>query len=81
MDTKTKKLDLIDWMIHLKDESVLNKLYHIKEIFENQTTDLSPAQKKAIDEALNEVLNGDIITHDQVMEETIKRYPYLNKSS
>ena len=49
MDTKTKKLDLIDWMIHLKDESVLHKLYRIKEIFEKKTSDLSPAQKKAID--------------------------------
>lgn len=68
-------------MIHLKDESILNKLYHIKEIFENQTTELFPAQKKAIDEALNQVLNGDISSHDKVMEETIKWYPYLKRTT
>jgi PHD/YefM family antitoxin component YafN of YafNO toxin-antitoxin module len=38
---------------------------------------LSPAQKKAIDEALEDVANGRVHSHQYVMEETKKRFPHL----
>ena len=30
MDVKTIKLDLINWLIHLKDEAIINKINSIK---------------------------------------------------
>ena len=38
---------------------------------------LSDAQKNAIDEALEDVANGRVHSHQYVMEETKKRFPHL----
>jgi prevent-host-death family protein len=38
---------------------------------------LSTAQKKAIDEALDDVANGRVHSHESVTEETKKRFPHL----
>ncbi|CAM2836507.1 prevent-host-death family protein [Flavobacterium succinicans] len=38
---------------------------------------LSPAQKKAIDEALEDVANGNLHSNASVQEETKKRFPHL----
>jgi PHD/YefM family antitoxin component YafN of YafNO toxin-antitoxin module len=38
---------------------------------------LNDVQKKAIDEALEDVANGKVHLHKDVMEETKKRFPHL----
>ncbi len=38
---------------------------------------LSDAQKKAIDEAIDDLANGRVNSHEKVMEETKKRFPHL----
>lgn len=38
---------------------------------------LSDFQKKAIDEALDDIEKGKVILHDEVMKETKKRFPHL----
>ena len=38
---------------------------------------LSTAQKKAIDEAIDDVANGRVHSHESVREETKKRFPHL----
>ncbi|MFH6992740.1 type II toxin-antitoxin system Phd/YefM family antitoxin [Flavobacterium sp. FlaQc-48] len=38
---------------------------------------LSNAQKAAIDEALEDVAHGRVHSHEDVMDETKKRFPYL----
>lgn len=40
---------------------------------------LNDFQKKAIDEALDDVANGRVQSHKDVMEETKKRFPHLIK--
>lgn len=40
---------------------------------------LSNAQKAAIDEALEDVINGRVHSHQEVMDETKKRFPHLFK--
>ena len=47
---------------------------------EDEGTILSDEQKKAIDEALNDVANQKIYSHQNVMEETKKRFPDVFKS-
>lgn len=46
---------------------------------ENDDSMLTDDQKTAIDEALEDVENGRIHSHQDVMEETKKRFPYLFK--
>ena len=38
---------------------------------------LSLSQKKAIDEALKDVANGNVHSHEAVMAQTRERYPHL----
>lgn len=47
------------------------------EEMEESPFSLSPEQKKAIDEALEDVANGRVHSHQYVMEETKKRFPHL----
>ncbi len=44
---------------------------------ENDESLLSNAQKVAIDEALDDVSNGRVQSHEDVMDETKKRFPHL----
>lgn len=44
---------------------------------EEEKSILSDAQKKAIDEALEDVANGRVHSHEDVMLERRKRYPHL----
>jgi PHD/YefM family antitoxin component YafN of YafNO toxin-antitoxin module len=44
---------------------------------EEDDTILSNAQKAAIDEALEDVANGRVHSHQDVMEETKNRFPHL----
>jgi PHD/YefM family antitoxin component YafN of YafNO toxin-antitoxin module len=50
----------------------------VEEVKENPFS-LSPEQKTAIDEALDDVANGRVHSHHSVMEETKKRFPRLFK--
>jgi|TARA_B110000967_G_C18576423_1_gene407490 PHD/YefM family antitoxin component YafN of YafNO toxin-antitoxin module len=47
---------------------------------EDEGTILSHEQKKAIDEALNDVANQKVHSHQHVMDETKKRFPDVFKS-
>lgn len=46
---------------------------------DSNTPLLSKEQKAAIDEGINDLEEGRISSHEQVMEETKKRYPNLHK--
>ena len=45
--------------------------------YEDDNSLLSNAQKAAIDEALDDVANGRVQSHQDVMDETKKRFPHL----
>jgi hypothetical protein len=74
--------------IHLQIENADERVLRIiSSVFDNYYDDgiisdspLSTAEKKAIDEALVQVANGQTISHDIVMEETKKRYPKFFKN-
>lgn len=46
---------------------------------DGKTPFLSKEQKAAIDEGINDFQEGRISSHEQVLEETKKRYPNLHK--
>ena len=53
----------------------------MKEVINSNEEDdqcvLNDAQKAAIDRALEDVANGKVHLHEDVMQETKKRFPYL----
>jgi len=46
---------------------------------DSKTPTLSKEQKEAINEGINDLEEGRISSHEQVREETKKRYPNLHK--
>ncbi len=75
MDVNTKKLDLIEWLLNLKDEATLEKVYSLK----NDTTkdwynELPEAAKKSIKQGQKEAREGKVTPHDQVMERIRAKY-------
>lgn len=71
MDIHAEKIELIRLILETKKESVINK---IKQILVQEQEDMSPFQKNALDEAILSLEKGEGVLHDQVMEETKKRY-------
>ena len=48
-------------------------------LFAEEATDLTPEQIKAINEALDDLANGRVHTHEEVIEATRLKYPkYFN---
>ena len=71
MDIGTKKLELIEWLIRLKDNSLIDYLNSLKES-ESSTSDwwddLSIDQIKSIDRGIKDIDEGRIHTHESVMK-------------
>ncbi|UUF15681.1 MULTISPECIES: hypothetical protein [Flavobacterium] len=53
------------------------KTEKIKNKNEDDESLLSDFQKRAIDEALDDIEKGKVIPQDEVMKETKKRFPHL----
>lgn len=77
----------IQKQIENADERLLRIVSSVFDNYLNEPTSdyttLDPitlAEKKAIDEALFQVANQQIISHESVMEETQKRYPKYFKN-
>ena len=71
MDIQAEKLKLIEWLLSLKDQSIIEKLNIFKDNF-NETKDwwetLSETQKASIDRGLKDLSEGKITPHSEVMK-------------
>ena len=71
MDIGTKKLELIEWLIRLNDNSLLDYLNSLKDS-EKSTTDwweeLSSEQKNSINRGIKDIDEGRIHSHESVMK-------------
>ncbi|MDC1471635.1 hypothetical protein N8480_02250 [Flavobacteriaceae bacterium] len=72
MDIQLEKHKLMEWLINLKDESVISKLKTLK----NNTTSssdwadaISDTEKLMINAGLKDIKDGNTFTHEQVMKE------------
>jgi predicted transcriptional regulator len=77
MDIGTKKLELIEWLIRLKDNSLIDYLNSLKES-ESSTSDwwddLSIDQIESINRGLKDVDEGRIHSHESVMKKYDKYF-------
>jgi predicted transcriptional regulator len=71
MDTGTKKLELIEWLIRLQDNSLIDYLNSLKESESTNSDwwdDLSIDQIESIKRGLKDIDEGRVHTHESVMK-------------
>ena len=77
MDIATKKSELLDWLLQLKDESKINKILAFKTIIENETVAYSikgyPIDKQEyinlVKEADERITSGQFTTIEDLEKE------------
>ncbi|MBA3985014.1 MAG: hypothetical protein H0X63_00170 [Flavobacteriales bacterium] len=77
MDIQLEKYKLMEWIISLKDESIISKLKNIKNELSSLSAwsdDISETEKILIEAGLKDIENGNTCTHEQVMKEINETY-------
>jgi hypothetical protein len=67
----------MEWLMSLKDESVISKLKRIKSGVSNDgdwSDDVSETEKLFINAGLKDIEEGNTFTHEQVMKEIKEAY-------
>ena len=75
MDIQASKIELAKMILETEDIAIIKK---IRNIFSGENN-LSKKEKKAVDEALEEIKQGRAIPHNTVMLEMKKKYPQYFK--
>jgi hypothetical protein len=78
MDIQALKLDLVERIIQIDQPSILLK---INKILQNNSDDnwwekLPPEIQESIKEGLNDVKNGNVFSHEQVIKEAKQKYGF-----
>ena len=77
MDIQLEKYKLMEWLMGLKDESVISKLKSIKSSLSTSSDwaeDISETEKLLINAGLKDIEEGNTFTHEQVMKEINEAY-------
>jgi len=77
MDIQIEKHKLMEWLVNLKDESIILKLREIKNsrsISSDWADDISETEKLLIEAGLKDMEDGNTFTHEQVMKEISDAY-------
>ncbi len=75
MDIQLEKYKLIEWLMNLKDESVISKIKELKNVNDSEwSNDVSESEKTFIKAGLKDIKEGHVFSHNQVMEEISKTY-------
>jgi predicted transcriptional regulator len=76
MDIQSLKLDLISKIMTIDKPAVLNEINEIlqKETKTDWWDNLPFEVQESILEGLTDIQNGNVLTHDQVMEEARQKY-------
>lgn len=61
MNIALKKQSILQWIQNLNDEKILEKILDLKE-----KNEISDFENQLIQKGLNDVLNGNISTHEEV---------------
>lgn len=77
MDIQIEKYKLIEWLMNLKDESVISKLKNIKSNLSGSSDwsgDISETEKLLIKAGLKDIENQNTFSHEEVMKEINQTY-------
>ncbi|WP_181308431.1 hypothetical protein [Rufibacter sp. XAAS-G3-1] len=73
MNIQAEKLKLIEWLAGLTDQTLIERIKFLRETQSAPTDwweEISPAEKDAIDQGLEDAQNGNVTAHEEVR----KRY-------
>ena len=73
MDITTTKLNLIEWLIKVKDQTILSKIELLRKTNAERWDELTPDQQAEIEEAFTELDHGNGMAHKEVMAKLRKR--------
>lgn len=71
MDIQAEKLKLIEWLLSLKDHSIIEKLNFFKENISEKNDwweTLSDFEKQSIDQGIKDIEEGKTLPHSEVMK-------------
>lgn len=74
MNLQAKKLELVQLIINTEKPSILQK---VEDVFKNKADwwdEISEDERKSIEKGLAEADRGELIPHEQVMQELKSRY-------
>ncbi|MDO5977088.1 hypothetical protein [Flavivirga jejuensis] len=77
MDIQLEKYKLMEWLVSLKDETIISKLKTIKNNISTSSDwadDISDTEKLLVESGLKGIENGNTFTHEQVMKEINDAY-------
>jgi predicted transcriptional regulator len=77
MDIQIEKYKLMEWLVNLKDESIISKLREIKNnrsASSDWADDISETEKLLVEAGLKDIEDGNTFTHEQVMKEINEAY-------
>lgn len=73
MNILEKKINIIEWLLKLQDETILNKIELIHKYSVDEWDQLTDVQKAEIDNAISEIERGEGVAHDTVMDKLMHR--------
>ena len=76
MNLETRKINLINWISTLQEESVLEKVEKIQKEKIDWWDTTSEEDKKAINEGLEQLDRGEYLTHSQVRSKIKERFNF-----
>lgn len=74
MKIEDKKLEIIEWLIHVQDKSVLNQIDFLRKTEEMKWSSLNNEEKEAIEQGIRELDEGKGIPHENVLNDLRKKY-------
>ena len=78
MDIPALKLDLVQKILNTKNPSLLKKINHIfqKEVEQDWWDQLPKEVQNSIVEGIQDIEEGNVFTHDQVIQEAKQKYGF-----
>lgn len=76
MNTETRKINLINWLSTIQEDSILEKVEKIQKEKTDWWDTTSEKDKKAINEGLEQLDRGEYLTHSQVRSKIKERFNF-----
>lgn len=76
MNLEARKLNLINWISTLQEDSILEKVEQIQKEKTDWWDSISEKDKKAIHEGLDQLDKGEYLTHSEVRSKIKERFNF-----
>ena len=76
MNLEARKINIINWISSIQEESILAEMERIQRESADWWDTISDEEKREINEGLEQLDNGEFITHSQVREKIKKKYNF-----